>query len=70
MGYIIVGITVLAGIGFFICVAGLYRANKRMIKRIEKRQLESDRLSRILDGLKGSVHFIEIYATENYFPKE
>ena len=67
MGYIIVGITVLAGIVLSIW---LYKANKKMIERIEKKQLESDRLSRILDGLKGGVHFIEIYATENYFPKE
>ena len=67
MGNIIVVIAVLAGIG--LCV-GLYKANKKLIEGLEKRRLHTEKLSRTIDGLRGMTYFIEINATENYFPKE
>ncbi len=67
MGYIIVIIAILAGIGLSIW---LYKANKELIEGIEKRRLHSEKLSRTIDGLRGLTYFIEVNATENYFPKE
>ena len=67
MGYIIVGIAVLAGI--LLCI-WLYKANNELIEGIEKRRLDSEKLSQTIDGLRGLTYFIEVNATENYFPKE
>ena len=67
MGYIIVTITVLVGIMLSIW---LYKENKKLIEGIERRSLQSEKLSRTIDGLRGMTYFIEINATENYFPKE
>ena len=67
MGYAIVGITILAGI--LLCI-WLYNENAKMIEGIESKRLQSERLSRTIDGLRGMTYFIEINATENYFPKE
>jgi hypothetical protein len=67
MDNIIVIIAILAGIG--LCI-WLYKANKKLIEGIEKKRLHYEKLSRTIDGLRGLTYFIEVNATENYFPKE
>jgi len=64
MGYIIVGIAAL--VGAVLCI-WLYKANKKLAGGIERRRLCIEKLA--LD-LRGITYFIEINATENYFPKE
>lgn len=67
MGYITVGTAVL--VGAMLCI-WLYKANEKLMKSLEKKKLHYEKLSRTVDGLRGMTYFIEINATENYFPKE
>jgi len=64
-----IAIIIVSLIGAVLCI-WLYKENKKMIERIERRRLQSERLSRTIDGLRGMTYFIEVNATENYFPKE
>ena len=64
-----IAIIIVSLIGAVLCI-WLYKENKKMIERIERRRLQSERLSRTIDGLRGMSYFIEVIVTENYFPKE
>jgi hypothetical protein len=47
-----------------------YKAYRNQIENIERNARVVDELSKQLDNLWNYEHFLEVNATENYFPKE